>query len=89
MKVPLMMLFQFFFIVSAWATKALEDGKITAVEGLELVISLAGILGVKPEFVISDFVQQSEIDPVEDKINSEPDALSYDPKDPAFPITKE
>jgi hypothetical protein len=89
MRIPLLMIFQFFFIISAWATKALEDGKITTIEGLELVISLAGILGVKPEFVISDFVQQSEIDPVEDKIDLELDTLSYHPKDPAFPITKE
>jgi len=56
MKIPIFMIFQFFGIISAWAVKALEDGKITAAEGLELVVSLASILGVRPEFNVSDYI---------------------------------
>lgn len=55
MKIPIFMIFQFFGIISAWAVKALEDGKVTAAEGLELVVSLAGILGVQPEFDIAEY----------------------------------
>lgn len=55
MRVSIFMIFQFFGIISAWSVKALEDGKITATEGLELVIALAGLLGVKTEFDLSDY----------------------------------
>ena len=56
MKIPIFMIFQFFGIISAWAVKALDDGKVTAAEGLELVVSLAGILGVRAEFDMSDYI---------------------------------
>jgi len=61
MKIPIFMIFQFFGIISSWSVKALEDGKVTAEEGLELVISLASILGVKPEFDISDYVPKIDL----------------------------
>ena len=57
MKIPIFMIFQFVGVISAWATKALEDGKITAVEGLELIVSLGALLGVQPEFNISDYIK--------------------------------
>ena len=38
MKIPIFMIFQFFGIISRWAVKALEDGKVTAAEGLILPI---------------------------------------------------
>lgn len=67
MKIPIFMIFQFFGVISAWAAKALEDGKITAAEGLELVVSLAAILGVRPEFSISDFVETAvDVEAVEE-----------------------
>lgn len=59
MKIPFLMIFSFFGIISAWASKALEDGKITAAEGFELVVSLAGVLGVTPEFDVSEFLALS------------------------------
>jgi len=66
MRIPIFMIFQFFGIISAWAVKALEDGKVTAVEGLGLVVSLASILGVKPEFDISDYMPEAiNVVPVE------------------------
>ncbi|MBA7610713.1 hypothetical protein ES703_17925 [subsurface metagenome] len=57
MKIPIFMIFQFFGIISAWAAKALEDGKITAAEGLELVVALAGVLGVQLDFDVSDYLK--------------------------------
>ena len=35
--------------VSAWSVKALEDGKVTAVEGAELITDICKILGVETE----------------------------------------
>lgn len=58
MRIPIFMIFQFFGVISSWASKALEDGKVTAAEGLELVVALAGILGVQPEFSVSDYISQ-------------------------------
>lgn len=46
MKIPLLMIFSFVMVISAWAKKALEDGKITADEGFDLLKQLAGLLGV-------------------------------------------
>ena len=46
MKIPLLMIFSFIMVISAWAKKALEDGKITADEGFDLLKQLAGLLGV-------------------------------------------
>jgi hypothetical protein len=51
------MIFQFFGAISSWAVKALEDGKVTAEEGLELVETLAGIIGVPLELNVPDEVK--------------------------------
>jgi hypothetical protein len=80
------MIFQFFFLISTWATKALEDGKVTAIEGLELIVSLCGLLGVHPEFNISDHFMQLPDNPVEDNIKPTPNISGLTSKDPAFPI---
>jgi len=40
------MIFQVFGIVSAWATKALEDGKITIIEAGELAEQIGSLLGI-------------------------------------------
>ena len=67
MRIPIFMIFQFFGIISAWAARALEDGKITAAEGLELIVSLATVLGVRAEFDISDYMPPAvEVEPVDD-----------------------
>ena len=52
MRISIFMIFQFFSILSAWALKALADGKVTATEALELVLSFCALLGVTPEFQI-------------------------------------
>ena len=41
-------------ILSEWSVKALEDGKVTSVEGAELVTEVCNILGVKAEIDFSD-----------------------------------
>ncbi|MBA7495946.1 hypothetical protein ES702_06542 [subsurface metagenome] len=70
MKIPIFMIFQFFGIISRWAEKALEDGKVTAQEGLELVMGLASLLGVRIEFDIKDYMPEAvnikEIEEVKD-----------------------
>lgn len=79
MKIPIFMIFQFFGVISAWASKALEDGKITAVEGLELIVSLGALLGVKPEFNISDYIisppDESVSDDLKSPIDTQPEDL--------------
>jgi hypothetical protein len=44
--------FSIFGIVSAWAAKALEDGKITVTEAAELAVKLAAVLGIPTSIVI-------------------------------------
>mgnify|MGYP000229740256 CR=1 FL=1 len=65
MKIPLLLIFSLVMTVSAWAKKALEDGKITAEEGLELLTSLAGLLGVPLEISVSDNVVEKVNEVVE------------------------
>ena len=52
MRIPIFMIFKFVTIIGMWATKALEDGKITAAEGLELIAQLAEIIGVPLELTV-------------------------------------
>ena len=54
MKIPLLMIFSFVFVIAKWAKTALEDGKISAQEGLELIQELAKIIGVPLEFDITN-----------------------------------
>ena len=58
MKIPIFMIFKFVMVVATWATKALEDGKITAEEGLELVAELAAIIGVPLELSVPNKVKE-------------------------------
>ncbi|MBA7571309.1 hypothetical protein ES708_13068 [subsurface metagenome] len=39
-------------VVSEWSAKALEDGKITAKEGMELVVELAKVLDLPTDIEI-------------------------------------
>lgn len=77
MRIPIFMIFQFFGIISSWAVKALEDGKVTAQEGLELVIALSGLLGVRTEFDINDYMPKViEVEMVKEKTDEAADFLS-------------
>ena len=58
MKIPIFMIFKFVMVVATWANKALEDGKITASEGLELIAELAAIIGVPLELDVSKEVTE-------------------------------
>lgn len=52
MKFGIFTIFSVFGIVSNWATKALEDGKVTLDEALDLVTQLCECIGVVPELAI-------------------------------------
>ena len=39
-------------VIAEWSAKALEDGKITAKEGMELVVELAKVLDLPPDIEI-------------------------------------
>lgn len=47
MKMGLLTIITVLSAVSAWATKALADGKIDAAEAAELVTTICGALGVQ------------------------------------------
>jgi hypothetical protein len=73
-KIPIFMIFQFFGVISAWASKALADGKVTAAEGFELIVALAGILGVQLDFDVSDYMPTAVgIAPVDEDLQSPDD----------------
>ncbi|GAG97834.1 unnamed protein product [marine sediment metagenome] len=55
MKIPIFMIFQFFGVISSWASKALQDGKVTALEGFELLVSLAMVLGIPLDFEVKEY----------------------------------
>jgi hypothetical protein len=46
MNISIFLIFRIFGVVSKWAEKALEDGKITITETVDLATELAQILGV-------------------------------------------
>jgi len=52
MQFGIFTIFSVFGIVSNWATKALEDGKVTLDEALDLVTQLCECIGVVPELAI-------------------------------------
>ena len=59
MKIPIFTIFKFIMVISTWATTALEDGKITAAEGLELIAELASIIGVPLELELPPEVTET------------------------------
>ena len=59
------MIFQVFGIVSAWAAKALEDGKITIIEAAELGAQLGKLLGIPTDMNIPT-AEAVEIPPATD-----------------------
>jgi len=54
------LIFSIFGIVSAWAEKALEDGKITIVEAIDLAVELAGLLGIRTEIDMDGLLPRAE-----------------------------
>lgn len=46
MNLSMFVMFQIIGIMSAWADKALSDGKITIIEALGLIVAIAKLLGV-------------------------------------------
>lgn len=46
-------IFQVMGFVSEWCSKALEDGKVTTNEIMELGMGLCEVLGIKVEFTIN------------------------------------
>lgn len=54
MPISLFKIFTVFYIVSAWAAKALEDGKITLLEAAELGGQLGAALGIPTELTVPE-----------------------------------
>lgn len=70
MDIPIFKIFTIFGIVSSWAAKALEDGRVTLTEAVELATLLAGALGITPAIEVPDVLPAgSEI-----IVNEEPTA---------------
>lgn len=46
MNLSMFVMLQIIGVMSAWADKALKDGKITIIEALELIVAIARLLGV-------------------------------------------
>jgi len=49
MNFSIFKIFKIFGLVSAWADQALQDGKITLVEAVDLATMIAGVLGINTE----------------------------------------
>ena len=49
-------------VVSAWANKALEDGKISVQEGIGLVVDMAPVLGIPLEWDVPEAVLEATED---------------------------
>ena len=47
-------------LISSWMNKALEDGRITLAEALDLISKLAGPLGLPLEFDIAEILGDPE-----------------------------
>jgi hypothetical protein len=52
MNISFFSIFRIFGVVSAWAEKALEDGKITVAEASDLAEGLGKILGIPTEIQV-------------------------------------
>lgn len=62
MKLSIFMVFAIFGVVSTWAKKAFEDGKISVQEGIELVVELADVLGIPLEWDVPEGVLEATKD---------------------------
>lgn len=81
MKIPLLMIFSFVFIIAKWAKTALEDGKISAQEGLQLIQELAKIIGVPLELdITSPVIENVALTPGPSKEHTETSFLESSKK---------
>lgn len=62
MNLSIFKVFAIFGVVSAWANKAFEDGKISVQEGIELVVKLAEVLGIPLEWDVPEGVLEATKD---------------------------
>jgi len=58
-KLSIFLIFAIFGVVSKWAAKAFEDGKISVKEGIELVAELATVLGIPLEWDVPEGVLEA------------------------------
>ena len=75
-KLSIFKVFAIFGVVSTWANKAFEDGKISVQEGIELVVELAKVLGIPLEWDVPEAVLEATSD-----IKEAHDALGRDSPD--------
>ena len=62
MDITIFKIFAIFGVVSMWAKKAFADGKISVKEGIELVVELAGVLGIPLEWDVPEVVLEATAD---------------------------
>jgi len=60
MPISIFKIFMVFGIVSTWAAKALEDGKISLVEAADLASRLGAALGIPTELAIPNPAAETE-----------------------------
>lgn len=77
MNFSIFKIFQIFGIVANWGNTALEDGKITLKEAVELATLIAGILGVKIEIEVPIDLLSEKVP--EEMAGGDIDDLSYPP----------
>lgn len=58
MKISFLKIFTVFGILSAWATQALADGKVTLEEALDLIQQLAAALSLPLDFDVSKMLEK-------------------------------
>lgn len=58
MSISIWKIFTIFGILSTWSQQALADGKITAVEALDLITQLAAALSLPLEFDVSELLDK-------------------------------
>ena len=76
------MIFQVFGIVSAWAAKALEDGKITITEAAELGAQIGKLLGIPTDVTIPT-PQAVELQPPKSAVEEYAEAEAAEAEAPA------
>lgn len=60
MPIPIFKIFMVFGIVSAWAARALQDGKITLMEAADLASQLGVALGVPTDLTVPQQIVEVE-----------------------------
>lgn len=74
----IMKIFTIFGIVGKWYDKAMADGEVTLAEGVELIISLAGVIGLNVAPDVTALVKSTAsdvIDAVDDAVDTLKDEI--------------